>query len=65
MTTEYDDTIDTIDDMLKSDRQFMTTGDTFLKQLLESDPRDKVRDLEKTVEYYDHGNKAPEYLYRG
>ena len=65
MKTEYDDTIDTIDDMLNSDRQFMVAGDTLLKQLLESDPRDEVKDLEKRVEYYDHGTKIPENVSRG
>ena len=65
MTTEYDDTIDTIDDMLKSDRQFMVAGDTLLKPLLKSDPRDKVKDLEKRVVYYNAGNKRPEHVSRG
>ena len=64
MKTEYDDTIDTIDDMLKSDRQFMVTGDTLLRLELESDPRDKVKDLAKRVEYYDYGTKFPEYVSR-
>ena len=65
MKTEYDDTIDTIDDMLKSDRQFMVAGDTLLKPLLKSDPRDKVKDLKKRVEYYNYGNKLAEYVSRG
>ena len=64
MKTEYDDTIDTIDDMLKSDRQFMVAGDTLLKHLLESDPRDKVEILAKGVEYYDYGTKFSEYVSR-
>ena len=64
MKTEYDDTIDTIDDMLKSDRQFMVTGDTYLKLLLENDPRGKVKELEKRVEYYNYGRKFPEYVSR-
>ena len=64
MKTEYDDTIDTIDDMLKSDKQFMVTGDTLLKLLLESDPRSQVKELEKRVEYYNYGTKFPEYVSR-
>ena len=63
MTTEYDDTIDTIDDMLKSDRQFMVPGDPILKQLLENDPRAKVKDLKRRVEYYSQGNI--EFVSRG
>ena len=65
MSTEYDDTIDTIDDMLQSERQFMVAGDTRLGQRLETDPRPKVKTLAKEVKYYDQGKKSPEEVELG
>ena len=65
MTTEYDDTIDTIDDMLRSDRQFVVAGDTGLRQMVETDPRTKVKALAKEVEFYNQGTLSPEMVDRG
>ena len=65
MSTEYDDTIDTIDDMLQSERQFMVAGDTDLRRLVETDPRPKVKTLAKEVKYYDRGQIVPEEVMLG
>ena len=65
MSTEYDDTIDTIDDMLHSERQFMVAGDTGLRRLVETDPRPKVKILAKEVKYFEQGKVAPEEVAMG
>ena len=65
MKTEYDDTIDTIDDMLQSDRQFMLPSDTQLANLLKSDPRWKYKKLGENTEYYEHGLITPEWIIEG
>ena len=65
MSTEYDDTIDTIDGMLQSERQFMVAGDTRLRQTLETDPREKFITLAKEVKYYDRGQIVPEEVMLG
>ena len=65
MKAEYDDTIDTIDDMLRSDRQFVVAGDTGLRQMVETDPRTKVKALAKEVEFYNQGTLSPEMVDRG
>ena len=65
MSTEYDDTIDTIDDMLQSERQFMVAGDTRLRQLIETDPRPKFKTLAKEVNYFDQGTITPEEVSMG
>ena len=65
MSTEYDDTIDTIDDMLQSERQFMVAGDTGLRRLVETDPRPKVKILAKEVKYFDYGTIPPEEVAMG
>ena len=65
MKTEYDEVIDTIYDMLESDRQFIVPGDSQLKYFLESDPRDQIKALAKNVEYYNRGRKSPENIYKG
>ena len=55
MTTEYDETIDTIDDMLKSELPLWMATDTYLKLMLDTDPRAKVRELGKMVNGYPLG----------
>ena len=65
MSTEYDDTIDTIDDMLQSERQFMVAGDTGMRRLVETDPRPIVKILATKVKYYDQGKIAPEEVAMG
>ena len=66
MITEYDDTIDSIDDMLQSERQFMVGQDTPLKYLVENDPRSKVKALvAKNLRYYVQGIMEPAWLREG
>ena len=55
MTTEYDQTIDTIDDMLKSELPLWMANDTSLKLMLKTDPREKVKELGKLVNGYPIG----------
>ena len=58
MKVEYENTIDTIDDMLLSERKLFVAGDTQLRYLVEGDPRMKVKQLVKQVEYYSHGTSG-------
>ena len=55
MKTEYEDTIDTIDDLLQSDKKLMISEDTPLKDLVEKDPRAKVQALAEKLKYFDQG----------
>ena len=55
MNVYYENTIDTTNDMLESDRTFRVASDTFLKDLVLSDPRIEVQQLAKRVVYYKHG----------
>ena len=59
MTVYYENTIDTIDDMLESDRIFRVTSDTYLKDLVLSDPRIEVQQLAKRVVYAKYGTGNP------
>ena len=60
MKTEYDDTIDTIDDMLKSDKQLILPSDiAMLSELVEYDPRKQVQTLYENAEYYVQGKITP------
>ena len=55
MMKEYhEDTIDNIDDMLASERQFMVPGDTVLPYLLALDPRIKVKKLAERAQFFQH-----------
>ena len=54
MNEYYDNTIDNIDDMLASGRQFMVADDTVSKFLLASDPRIKVKKLAERTQYIRH-----------
>ena len=45
MSVYYEDTIDTIDDMLASEKNFMVPNNTALVGLLTSDPRMKYKEL--------------------
>ena len=60
MNVYYDNTIETIDDMLASERTFMLASDTILPHLLASDPRTKVKALAERVQYYKHGTGVEE-----
>ena len=55
MKVYYEETIDSIDDMLKSDRSPMAPIDNIIPTLLASDPREKVKELAKRVSYYEFG----------
>ena len=57
MTTEYDHTIDSLDDMLRSEIKIMLPADTGMKRLWETDPRPKVQQLSKQVEEFKFGSK--------
>ena len=57
MTTEYDQTIDTLDDLLLSEMQIMLPADTGMKGLWETDPRESVQKLSKMVEEFKFGSK--------
>ena len=55
MNIYYEETIDTIDDMLASERTLWVASDSILPVLLASDPRMKVQQLAKRAIYYKHG----------
>ena len=55
MKVYYEDTIDSIDDMLKSERSLMTAIDTIVPTLLASDPREKLKRLAERVSFYKFG----------
>ena len=60
MKTEYDDTIDTIDDMLKSDKQLILPSDiALLSDLVKYDPRKQVQALYENAEFYLQGKITP------
>lgn len=65
MKVDYEDTIDTIDDMLLSGRKLLVAGDTGLKFLIKGDPRMKVKQLAKQVEFLNRGTEAPDWVYEG
>ena len=66
MKVDYDDTIETIDDMLQSDRKFLAAGDTYQRFLLMRDPRPKVQQLAREVEWYELGRQTgPEWIVNG
>ena len=65
MKVDYEDTIDTVDDMLVSGRKLMVTEDSGLRDFVEGDPRMKVDKLGKQVEYFNRGRKMPEWVING
>ena len=65
MKVEYDDTIDTIDDMVQSDRQLMVARDSNLRWILETDTRETVKVLAEKVKYYNQGKKRPADVEKG
>ena len=56
MKAFYEETIDSIDDMLKSERSFMTAIDTIVPTLLASDPREKVKKLAERANFFKLGS---------
>ena len=65
MKVEYEKTIDTLDDMMESGLKLMVPVYTLLPHLLKSDPRQKVKELGKLVQVFEHGNKNPEWIAEG
>ena len=55
MKTEYEDTIDTIDDLLQSDKYCLLAEDSPGKDLVENDPRENFQALAKKIKYYNQG----------
>ena len=62
MKKEYESTIDTIDELLESDRILELPEDTPLKYLLDSDPRDKVKRMKEKTKFHIMGVSPPESL---
>ena len=58
MKTDYEDPIDSIDDVLKSNRQFMFAADTTMKRYVEDDPREKMQALAKRAKHYNMGTQV-------
>ena len=56
MKVYYDETIDSIDDMLKSERSLMTAGDSIVPNLIASDPREKVKKLAERASFFKLGS---------
>ena len=54
MNVEYENTIDTIDDVLQSDLKLLVVGNTNQKFRLMGDPRKKVKQLEDKIQYYNY-----------
>ena len=52
----YEKTIDTIDDMLASERTLWVASDAYISVLMASDPRSKVKELMKRVQFYKWGS---------
>ena len=66
MKVDYDDTIETIDDMLQSDRKFLAAGDTYQRFHLMRNPRPKVQQLARKAEWYKLGAQAnPQWVVNG
>ena len=62
MKVEYEDTIDTVDDLLESDRKLFVTEDTAQKYLFLGDPRVKVRKLANRTLYYNLGSNIRDMI---
>ena len=67
MKVEYEDTIDTIDDLLESDRIWLIPSDTGLKSRFEGDPRERVKKLANKTQYFPLGraSKVPRLVSEG
>ena len=64
---DYEKTIDTIDDMLKSEISINMASGTQMPMLLANDPREKMKELANKFEFYEleDGGKSPDWLERG
>ena len=69
MKTYYEKKIDSIDDMLADDREFVIYGESAIRQMMASDPRPKVRDLSRRTTGYgadaSQEKHGYEWIYRG
>ena len=64
MGVEYENTIDTVDDVLQSDRNLLLLEHSYQKTLLKIDPRKKVQLLK--AEYFEFDNfRVPEWTDEG
>lgn len=52
MKVEYENKIDTIDEMLESQRTLMVLDDTSIKHLMQTDPREKIKMMAKDAQFY-------------
>ena len=67
MKIEYDKPIDTLDDMLKSEKKLLVAADTPYKAYMEGNPLPKVRELYKKeqIVYYNWGTGTLEWIDKG
>ena len=67
MKIEYDKPIDTLDDMLKSEKKLLVSADTPLKAYMEGNPLQKVRELyeKEQIVYYNWGTGTQEWIDKG
>ena len=56
---DYQNTIDTVDDVLHSEMGLILPKDTAMPFLLATDPRAKVKELQKKLELYEYENGGP------
>ena len=67
MTIQYEETIDTVDDMLASTLPTAIPNDTSLKFQLQTDPRDRVQQLTRKgkVTWFKRGKSMPGWVTEG
>ena len=64
MSTEYEKGIDSIEDMIISNKQLMVIR--AMKPLFDTDPQPKIIELFKKVKYFDLNNiRVPEWILDG
>ena len=64
MGIEYENAIDTVEDVLRSQRQFFVLDHSFQKKLLQIDPRKEVQKLQ--AKYFNfQNNRVPEWTIEG
>ena len=56
----HEETIDTLDDMLASERRLWVAGDSLLPVLMKYDPRAKVQKLANRITFYNAGRGTRE-----
>ena len=63
MKTYYEKKIDSIDDVLASEREVITYGGSSIPDIMASDPRPKVRDLARRAKTYKPDFSQQEFGY--